>query len=89
MSDFTQMIGIGAAILTAISMLPQLIKIVKEKKAESVSLLMIIILMSGLALWVWYGIKKDDYPIIATNIFSLAVNSLLIFFGLKFKKNSK
>lgn len=86
MTDYTQIIGISAAVFTASSMLPQLIKVIKEKKAESISLLMILILMLGLALWIWYGIKKEDYPIICTNIFSLLVNGLLIYFGIKYKK---
>jgi MtN3 and saliva related transmembrane protein len=82
----TQLIGISAAVLTAVSMLPQLYKIIKEKKAENVSILMIVVLMSGLSLWIWYGVQKKDYPIIFTNIFSLLVNMFIMFFGIKYKK---
>jgi MtN3 and saliva related transmembrane protein len=69
-------------------MLPQLIKIIKEKKAEDVSLVMIVVLMSGLALWIWYGVRKHDYPIIVTNIFSFIINCLLIIFGIRYKKKT-
>ncbi|MEJ7913726.1 MAG: SemiSWEET transporter [Chitinophagaceae bacterium] len=85
--DSIQYVGIGAGILTACSMIPQLIKIVKEKKAEEVSILMILVLMAGLSLWVVYGIMKDDWPIIITNCFSVAVNILLLFFRIKYKDN--
>jgi len=81
-----QMIGIGAAVLTAVSMLPQLVKIIREKRSEGVSIFMVAVLISGLCLWIWYGILKTDYPIICTNIFSLIIKVLLIYFSAKYKK---
>lgn len=82
--DMTQWIGIAAGVLTSISMLPQLIKIIKEKKAEDVSVVMILILIVGLALWATYGILKMDWPIIVTNSFSVLVNTLLLIFRIKY-----
>jgi MtN3 and saliva related transmembrane protein len=86
--DDTKTIGIIAALITAISMIPQLIKIIKEKDAENVSIGMCIVLICGLSLWVWYGIKKEDAPIIATNSFSILTNFLLIYFGIKYKNKN-
>lgn len=86
--EITQVIGIVAAVLTGVSMLPQLVKTIREKKSEGVSIYMVAVLIGGLTLWVWYGFLKNDYPIICTNIFSLLVNCLLIYFGLKYKKNT-
>ena len=82
----SQVIGIVAGICTGISLLPQLIKIVREKKVEDLSWFMLIILMAGLAGWVWYGILKEDYPIIITNSFSLLVNCTIIFFRFRYRK---
>ena len=82
--DKIQIIGIVAGILTATSMLPQLIKIIKEKKAEEISLFMLVVLISGLALWLVYGIMRDDWPIIGTNAFSLLVNVLMVIFRIKY-----
>lgn len=86
--ESTQVIGIGAAVCTAVSMIPQLVKVIKEKKSAGISIFMVAVLIAGLGLWVWYGFLKKDYPILFTNIFSLAVNILLIFFGVKYKKNN-
>ena len=72
--NITQIVGIAAGVLTAISMLPQLIKMVKEKKAEDVSITMLLVLMAGLAMWIAYGILRQDWPIIVTNSFSLLVS---------------
>ena len=82
--DKIQIIGIVGGILKDNSMLPQLIKVIKEKEAENVSLLMLIVLISGLSLWTVYGFMRDDWPIIATNLFSLLVNIVLTVFRIKY-----
>ena len=71
--DKTQWIGIAAGIFTASSMLPQLIKTIREKKAEEISVVMLLVLITGVSLWIVYGVMKDDLPIIATNAVSLAL----------------
>ncbi|WP_243745581.1 SemiSWEET transporter [Segetibacter sp. 3557_3] len=81
----TQTIGIIAGILTASSLLPQVIKIIREKKAEDVSIMMLIILMLGVALWIYYGILREDLPIIVTNAFSLLLNITTVVLRLKYK----
>lgn len=85
--DKTQWIGIAAGIFTASSMLPQLIKTIREKKAEEISVVMLLVLITGVSLWIVYGVMKDDLPIIATNAVSLAVNLLMIFFRIRYRKN--
>ena len=89
MNDPALYIGIGAGICTAMSLLPQLIKIVREKKADDISYFMLFILLAGLGGWIWYGIVKTDYPIILTNSFSLLVNVAIIAFSLKYKTTNK
>lgn len=79
------LIGITAGILTSISMLPQLLKVIKEKTVEDLSLPMIIILITGLSLWVWYGIIKNELPIIFSNAFAVIVNLFLLSYYLRFK----
>ncbi len=80
------LVGIAASAGTAISLLPQLIKVLKEKKADDVSLVMMIILFAGLSLWVYYGVLKKDMIIIIANGFSLIINALLFIFSVKYKK---
>lgn len=82
--ETTQWFGIAAGIFTAISMLPQLIKILKEKKAENVSLLMLLVLLGGLALWVVYGFMRDDLPLIVTNSFSFLLNTVVLICRIRF-----
>jgi MtN3 and saliva related transmembrane protein len=85
--NITQVTGITASVFTGISLLPQLVKIIKEKKAEDISLLTIAILFTGLSLWTVYGVLKKDYIIIISNAFSLVVNVLIVIFTLKYKED--
>ena len=72
-------LGLVAGGVTSVAMLPQLIKVLKNKDVEDLSLLMILFLIFGLSLWVWYGFIKDELPIILSNAFAVLVNvSLLI-----------
>ena len=82
-----KIVGITAGILTGASMLPQVVKMYKEKKASQVSIFMLLILIAGISLWVWYGFLKDDLPIIATNLFSLLVNLVMVFLRYKYRNN--
>ena len=83
--DITTMIGIGAGVCTGVSLLPQLIKIIREKKADDLSLFYLLILLTGLILWVWYGIRKTDAPIIVTNVVSLILNVVIIIMSRRYK----
>jgi MtN3 and saliva related transmembrane protein len=82
-------VGIAASVLTATSLIPQLLKIIKEKKAENVSLGMLLILFGGLALWVYYGFLRKDLIIIISNSFSFMVNLVLAILALKYKGKAK
>lgn len=79
-------IGIGAGILTSTSLVPQLVKILREKKAGAISVGMFLTLLAGVAGWIWYGIEKNDYPVLLTNCFSFILNALIIFFSIKYKQ---
>jgi MtN3 and saliva related transmembrane protein len=85
-SDYIQLVGIIAGIFTAVSLMPQLIKTIKTKKVEEISLWMLIILMAGLATWIYYGILRKDLPIVATNYFSFLLNIILMVLKGKYNK---
>ena len=84
--NFETIIGVGASVFTAIASIPQLIKLIREKEADNISLKMFSVLIIGLGLWVFYGIMKDDWILIASNAFSLVINSLVLILAFKYKK---
>jgi MtN3 and saliva related transmembrane protein len=83
--NWTQVIGLFAGICTSTSLLPQLIKTLREKKADDISKAMLFILMTGVATWVVYGILRDDMPIIVTNSFSLLLNIWMIVLRIRYR----
>lgn len=87
--SITQLIGLFAGICTASSLLPQLIKTIKEKRAEEISKAMLFVLMTGVATWVVYGVLRNDMPIIVTNSFSLLLNITMIFLRFKYSRQGK
>ena len=54
--------GYFAAILTTAAFLPQLIKTLKTKRAEDVSLITLIMFISGVGSWIIYGYKNIFIP---------------------------
>jgi len=78
-------IGTIAGILTSVSMIPQLIKVLKEKDVENLSWGMIAVLLTGVSLWVVYGIMKNELPIILSNGFSVLVNTTLLIYYFRYK----
>lgn len=81
-------LGIVAGILTSISMLPQLIKVLKEKNVDDLSPVMLLTLIAGLSLWIWYGIGKGEAPIIYSNAFAVLVNLCLLISYLIYRKKA-
>lgn len=86
MAVYKRLIGIAAGIFTAVSLIPQLVKIVKEKHGDDVSISMLLILLGGLILWICYGYLIKDWPLIVTNSFSLLFNILIIILKAYHKK---
>jgi len=73
-------IGLVAAALTTVSFLPQVIKILKTKHTKDISLLMYVSFITGIILWLVYGISLKELPIIIGNgiTFILAVIVLIL-----------
>ncbi|WP_341528015.1 SemiSWEET transporter [Nostoc sp. UHCC 0302] len=84
--DFTTTLGLVAGVLTTIAYLPQLIKTWQSKSANDLSWSMLIILCIGIILWLVYGFSVHDIPLIAANIVTLLIASVILV--LKIKYNS-
>lgn len=85
----TTLIGITASVFTAISLLPQLFKIIREKNAKGTSPFMLGSLFIGLSCWTWYGFLINDYIIVVSNGFSLLVNIAVSLLSIKYHKSYK
>lgn len=79
-------IGITASALTAGSLIPQLVKLLKERQSEQVSLFMLCVLLSGLALWIIYGATKPDFIVLIANAIGFLINAMTLAAALWFKR---
>jgi MtN3 and saliva related transmembrane protein len=81
------LVGILATIFAVSSTLPQIIKGMKTKKMDDVSVWLILALIIGLSLWVLYGIVKNDIVIIGGNSVGVSLNVILLLLKIKFSRN--
>tara|TARA_B100001057_G_scaffold482595_1_gene558213 strand:+ start:16114 stop:16374 length:261 start_codon:yes stop_codon:yes gene_type:complete len=78
-----EIIGLSAAFLTTSAFIPQVYKIYKKKNADGISLTMYIILLSGVILWLIYGILIGSLSIILANSITAILQLSIILFKLK------
>lgn len=83
--DTIQFLGLLAGGCTTLAFVPQVIKTYKSKSAEGLSLGMFSIFFMGVALWLVYGLLKQDLPVIIANLITLILAFTLIVFKFKFR----
>ena len=69
----TSLLGFVAGTLTTISFVPQVIKAWRTKRCHDLSWGMLITFSTGVVLWLAYGVRVLDMPIIAANAVTLAL----------------
>ena len=84
----TEFFGYFAAFLTTAAFLPQLIKTLKTKKADDVSLVTLIMFISGLGSWIIYGYKISSFPILLANIITFILNLLILISKIYYAKKT-
>ena len=80
-------IGVLASIFALSSTVPQIIKGVKTKKMDDVSVWLILSLIVGLSLWVIYGIGISDVVIVGGNSVGVSLNVVLLFLKFRYSRN--
>jgi len=84
-----QILGMAAGSISAITFLPQVIKTWKTKSAGDISLLMFAFATISVIMWLIYGIKKNDIPIIYTNSLVLLCSLTMLYFKFRFKEKKE
>ena len=82
-----EIFGYIAAVLTTAAFLPQLIKTLKTKKADDVSLITLIMFIIGVLCWIIYGYKISSTPILIANLITLLLNLLILISKIYFSKS--
>ncbi|GGC84029.1 SemiSWEET transporter [Undibacterium terreum] len=79
------LVGYIAACMTTIAYIPQAWLTWKRKRAEGVSLGMYIILTTGVAMWLAYGVLTNSWPIIIANFITFMLSLFILGMKLRYK----
>lgn len=81
--EWTPIIGNLAAFLTTMSFLPQAVKTIRSKNTRQLSLPMYVMFVSGVALWLCYGLVNNQLPIILGNAVTLILAGIILLYKLR------
>jgi MtN3 and saliva related transmembrane protein len=79
-------IGLVAGCCTSAASIPQIITAVKTKQVSNVSPWMFIVLLTGNALWAYYGFARKDLPILLTNCVSVLLDCVMLWLRWKYRQ---
>jgi MtN3 and saliva related transmembrane protein len=83
--DWITLLGLAAAAVTTISLLPQLVRMWRTKSAKDISLVTFVVFCVGIFLWFVYGVLLNNLPIILANVFTLAQGLVILVLKVKYK----
>ncbi len=86
MIGWTEILGLVAGACTTAAVTPQIWKAWKTKEVDDVSVGMYLVLITGLALWLVYGIITGDIPIIVTNGTALLLNLFMLYLIFRYRQ---
>jgi MtN3 and saliva related transmembrane protein len=79
----TDSIGMVGAVLTTVCWLPQASKIIRERETRSISLPATALFTLGIFFWLIYGVALADWPLITSNVVTLAL--MVVIMALKLR----
>ncbi|NTW56218.1 MAG: SemiSWEET transporter [Chlorobiaceae bacterium] len=78
-ANFITTLGFAAGVITTVALLPQVIRILRTKQTRDISIAWVLAMTLGVALWLLYGIEKNDPAIIAANSITLMLFLIILF----------
>ena len=82
--DYISLVGYAAAICTAGAYIPQVLRVWRTRSTNDISLKMFLVLVTGLSLWLAFGILRNEMPIILANGTTLMLASTILVAKLRF-----
>jgi MtN3 and saliva related transmembrane protein len=76
-------LGTLAAFCTTACWVPQVMKVLREKRTDGISLVTQSIFTVGVALWATYGILLHDWPLLAANLTTLFLSLAILLLKLR------
>lgn len=76
--NLVELVGMGAAILTTASFVPQAVKVVRTRETAAISLAMYAMFTIGVALWGVYGVMTWQWAIIIANAITFVLAATIL-----------
>ncbi|WP_159709807.1 SemiSWEET transporter [Geminicoccus flavidas] len=81
--ELLDLTGYAAALCTTSAYVPQVLRVWRTRSTHDISLKMFIVLVTGVSLWLTYGISTGDWPLVAANSITLILASTILYFKLR------
>jgi MtN3 and saliva related transmembrane protein len=75
--------GYAAAMCTTSAYVPQVLRVWRTRSTKDISLKMFLVLVTGLSLWLTYGIWRGEWPLIIANSITLMLASTILYFKIR------
>ena len=75
---FVTLVGMVAGVLTTVAFLPQVLRTWRTRSTADISLVMFLIYITGLVLWLIYGVMLNDLPLILSNAVTLVFSGTIL-----------
>lgn len=82
--DAPTLVGFAAGLLTTVAFVPQAVKIWRSRSARDVSFTAFSAFTAGVALWLAYGVMRQELPIIVWNAVTLVLAGAILAMKRKF-----
>ncbi len=83
--NWVEWVGLTGAFLSSVTFVPQVYKTWRTRRADDLSLAMILIVFTSTIVWLIYGVKLMLWPVILCNAIICVLSALLVYFKLTFK----
>jgi len=83
--DLIIALGLIGATLTTVSLLPQLVKVIKTRSTKDISAGMFVLFVTDFFIWLIYGILIKDIPLIIANSFAFVEATIIFIFKIIYK----
>lgn len=84
--DMLTSLGLIAGALTTLGFVPQVVKTWRTKSGHDLSFGMFAALLLGAALWLTYGVLREDTPLIAANSVALVLQCTVLGLMIRYRQ---
>lgn len=74
----TELLGYLAAFCTTVAFVPQALQVYRTRSTRDLSLGMFLLFTTGVALWLWYGVRIGSMPVTVANVLTLALAGYIL-----------